>query len=178
MLGGRLNLTAGYNYNKTKIRKRAGCARRRLRRFPAWSCSGGRMAAPHRGQPRNKINLSAPTATATGSALTLRTTRYGKAARRPALPDQRSRRTIELAAKWITDLELRCKPFGERLEFALGANNLFDVYPTEHAARTAVDPVRGAVNLPVDQLFTPIQRLLAVRLQRPLPLRAGRRRIF
>jgi iron complex outermembrane receptor protein len=35
---------------------------------------------------------------------------------------------IFLGAKWITDLELRAKA-GGRFEFAVGANNLFDVYP-------------------------------------------------
>lgn len=35
---------------------------------------------------------------------------------------------IFLSAKWITDLELRFKPT-ERLSFAIGADNLLDVYP-------------------------------------------------
>ena len=33
-----------------------------------------------------------------------------------------------LSAKWITDLEFRYKPL-HRLGLAVGANNLFDVYP-------------------------------------------------
>jgi len=48
---------------------------------------------------------------------------------------------IELEPKWITDMELRFKP-AEALELALGANNVFDVYPTRLPAGGAF----GVVN--------------------------------
>ena len=63
---------------------------------------------------------------------------------------------IKLAAKTITDLEARFKPFGERLTLAIGANNLFDVYPTNTPRGTAIDPVSGAtVVLPATRYVTP-----------------------
>ena len=63
---------------------------------------------------------------------------------------------IHLAAKWITDLELRFKPMGDRLTLALGGNNIFDVYPTNTPLGQAVDPDSGAtVNLPATRYVTP-----------------------
>ena len=68
--------------------------------------------------------------------MTARTTRYGKVvapgAAAPLAPNQTSLTEfgpddIFLGAKWITDLEARWKP--GRFEVAVGANNLFDVYP-------------------------------------------------
>jgi iron complex outermembrane receptor protein len=63
---------------------------------------------------------------------------------------------IHLAAKWITDLELRFKPMGDRFDFALGANNLFDVYPTNTPLGLTTDPVSGAPSvLPASRYVTP-----------------------
>ncbi len=63
---------------------------------------------------------------------------------------------IELEAKWITDAELRFKPMGDRFQFALGANNLFDVYPTNTPTGRVNDPITGAgVNLPASRYVTP-----------------------
>ena len=36
---------------------------------------------------------------------------------------------VEMEAKWVTDLEVRAD-IRDRFEIALGANNVFDVYPT------------------------------------------------
>jgi iron complex outermembrane receptor protein len=67
--------------------------------------------------------------------LTARTTRYGKVvspgSASPVSGDPLTAYgpdDIFLGAKWITDLELRVKPM-ERLSLAIGADNLFDVYP-------------------------------------------------
>ena len=63
---------------------------------------------------------------------------------------------IHLAAKWITDLEFRFKPMGDRLTLALGGNNIFDVYPTNTPRGQAVDPDSGlTVNLPSTRYVTP-----------------------
>jgi iron complex outermembrane receptor protein len=106
-----------------------------------------------KGQPRNKINLSA-NYDRDWLGVTLRGTRYGKVldAGAPASGVQ----DINLAAKWITDVEARFKPMGDNLQFAIGANNLFDVYPTNTPRGQAIDPVSGAtVNLPVTRYVTP-----------------------
>jgi iron complex outermembrane receptor protein len=150
---GRLNLTAGLNLNKTKIRK-VLAAPGALSEVPNLVLFGRQESLRLvKGQPRNKINLSADYER-DWFGLTLRSTRYGKVldAGAPASGVQ----DIHLKAKWITDAELRFKPIGDRLQVALGANNLFDVYPTNTPLGQAVDPDSGAtVNLPVTRYVTP-----------------------
>jgi iron complex outermembrane receptor protein len=74
-------------------------------------------------QPRSKLNLTAEWSW-NGFGATLRTNRYG-AVFSPE-PDPLDDLLIEPA--WVTDLELRYSP--GRWQLALGANNLFDKYPT------------------------------------------------
>jgi iron complex outermembrane receptor protein len=151
--GGRLNLTGGFNYNKTKI-KRTLAAPGPLANIPGLVLFGRQESLRLvQGQPTTKVNLSADWDRDWFGA-TLRTTRYGKVldAGAPASGVQ----DIHLAAKWLTDLELRFKPMGDRFTFALGGNNLFDVYPTNTPRGQAVDPVSGAtVNLPASRYVTP-----------------------
>ena len=132
---GTWNLTAAYNYNKTKIDKRINDL------GPLATIPGlvlfGRIEGIRftNGQPRDKIVL-----TADGDigkfGVTARTTRYGKVVSPGAaapIADPTSLTAfgpddIFLSSKWITDLELRFHPI-KRVELALGADNLFDVYP-------------------------------------------------
>jgi len=150
---GRLNLTGGYNYNKTKIR-RILAAPGPLADVPGLILFGRQESLRLvEGQPRTKISLSGDY-DRDWLGVTLRTNRYGKVldAGAPASGVQ----DIHLAAKWITDLELRFKPMGDRFTIALGGNNLFDVYPTNTPRGQAVDPVSGAtVNLPATRYVTP-----------------------
>jgi len=132
---GSWNLTAAYNYNKTRIDKRLNNL------GPLATIPGlvlfGRVEGIRftDGQPRDKVVLSADGELGPVS-FTARTTRYGKVVSPGAAapisdplsltafgPDD-----IFLRAKWITDLELRVKA-GDRAEFAIGANNVFDIYP-------------------------------------------------
>ncbi|HEY0130108.1 MAG TPA: hypothetical protein VGB57_01800, partial [Allosphingosinicella sp.] len=60
---------------------------------------------------------------------------------------------IELGAKWITDVELRYKAF-DRLELAVGADNVFDVYPD----RSPIGPrpaSQGGGVYPINQYYLP-----------------------
>ena len=138
MLDGRLNLTAGYNYNKTKITRNAAVPGA-LSTVPNLVLFG-RLEALRivRGQPRSKINLSADFDRDWFGA-TVRATRYGKvlAAGTDAFTD------VPLAAKTITDLEVRFKPMGELMTIALGGNNIFDIYPTNIPRGRAIDPATG-----------------------------------
>ena len=128
---GRFTLTAGYNYNKTEITARAA-----LPSLPGLTL----FARPEslrlsHGQPRSKINLGldwnyGPI------GFTARTNRYGKVLipgvdTNIAIPVGGSATDITLSPKWITDTEIRVRPFGEGrgFELAVGANNVFDVYP-------------------------------------------------
>ena len=151
--GGRLHLTGGFNYNKTKIRE-VLAAPGPLANVPNLVLFGRQESLRLvQGQPRTKVNLSADYDRDWLGA-TLRSTRYGKVldAGAPASGVQ----DIHLEAKWITDAELRFRPMGDKYQFALGANNLFDVYPTNTPTGRVTDPVSGTqVNLPASRYVTP-----------------------
>ena len=131
---GNWTLTAAYNYNKTKIDKRLN-ALGPLATIPGLVLFGRVEGLRFtEGQPRDKVVLSAD-GDIGKIGITARTTRYGKVLSPGAAvlasdplsltaigPDD-----IRLGAKWITDLEARYK-LG-KIDFAIGANNVFDVYP-------------------------------------------------
>lgn len=134
---GSWSLSAAYNYNKTKIDERINAL------GPLASIPGlvlfGRVEGLRftHGQPRDKIVFSADGEIG-DFGITARTTRYGKVVSPGAAAPLGAAATsltafgpddIFLKAKWITDLELRYKAV-RNLELAIGANNLFDVYPT------------------------------------------------
>jgi iron complex outermembrane receptor protein len=132
---GRWSLTAAYNYNKTRID-------RRIQELgPLLQIPGivlfGRVEGLRftEGQPRDKIVFSADGDVGI-FGFTARTTRYGNvvspgAANPIANPTSLTEfgpDDIFLGKKWITDVEARAKLAGG-IEVALGANNVFDVYP-------------------------------------------------
>jgi iron complex outermembrane recepter protein len=128
-------LTAAYNLNDTKISKRLNAL------DPLSSIPGlvlfGRVEGIRftEGQPKDKLVFSADGKLG-GLGITARTTRFGEVVAPGAaapLADASSLvllgpDDVTLSPKWITDLELRYN-FLERFELAVGANNLFDVYP-------------------------------------------------
>jgi iron complex outermembrane receptor protein len=133
---GHWSLSAAYNYNKTKIDQRLN-ALGPLATIPGLVLFGRVEGLRFtQGQPRDKIVFSAD-GDIGKLGITARTTRYGKVVSPGAaapLSDPLSLTAfgpddIFLKAKWITDLEFRYKPVG-MVELAIGANNLFDVYPT------------------------------------------------
>ncbi|AXB79544.1 TonB-dependent siderophore receptor [Novosphingobium sp. P6W] len=116
---GRLSLTAGYNYNKTKITDYA-----ELTSLPGLTLFGRQESLRlTRGQPRDKINVGLDWDYDI-VGLTARANRYGKV----LAPGADAARDQELGRQWIADLELRVKP-APQLEIAVGANNIFDSYP-------------------------------------------------
>lgn len=133
---GNWSLSAAYNYNKTRIDERL-VAQGPLATIPGLVLFGRVEGLRFTdGQPRDKIVFSADGELG-DFGITARTTRYGKVVSPGAVapiaeplsltafgPDD-----IFLKAKWITDLEFRYKAV-KGLELAIGANNLFDVYPT------------------------------------------------
>ncbi len=129
-------LTAAYNRNKTKIDERIA-ALGPLATIPDLALFGREQGLRFtKGQPLSKIVLSAD-GDYRNFGLTARTTRYGKAlaleATPPLAPNQTDLEALGpddqwLSPKWITDLEVRYTLM-ERVDLALGANNLFDVYP-------------------------------------------------
>jgi iron complex outermembrane receptor protein len=124
---GRLTLTAGYNYNKTKL-DRILAAPGPLANVPGVVLFGRQeQLRLTDGQPKDKINVSADFEH-DWFGFTARGNRYGRvfAAGGELAPGIFN--DAELSPKWVVDLEARAKA-GELVEFAVGANNLFDEYP-------------------------------------------------
>jgi len=129
-------LTAALNLNNTKIDRRLN-ALGPLAAIPGLALFGrveGIRVTD--GQPKDKIVLSAD-GDIGDFGITARTTRYGEAialeGTAPLGADAASLTALGpddqvLGSKWITDLELRYDLL-ERFKLAVGANNIFDVYP-------------------------------------------------
>jgi iron complex outermembrane recepter protein len=135
---GQFSATAGFNYNKTKL-QRILAAPGPLATVPGVVLFGRQeQIRLTDGQPRTKINLGLDW-DYEWLGFTARTNRYGKvtAAGADAFGD------VELEPKWITDLELRGE-VTDSLQLAIGANNVFDVYPTKIPTGLGTDPVTGA----------------------------------
>ena len=157
---GSWNLTAAYNYNKQKIDKRLNTLGA-LAQIPGLVLFGRVEGIRFtNGQPRDKIVLSAD-GDIRSFGVTARTTRYGKVvspgAAAPPAPDQASLTAfgpddIFLSSKWITDFELRWKP-KNKFELAIGADNIFDVYPDRSPFGPRPASVGGVY--PVNQEFIP-----------------------
>jgi iron complex outermembrane recepter protein len=156
---GKWNLTAAYNYNKQKIDKRLN-ALGPLAQIPGLVLFGRIEGIRFtNGQPRDKVVLSAD-GDIGKFGVTARTTRYGKVvspgAAAPLSPNQTSLTAygpddIFLKAKWISDLEVRLR--GGPMEFAVGANNIFDVYPTRSPFGPRPASVGGVY--PANQIYIP-----------------------
>ena len=127
---GKIGFTAGFNYNKTTIRKILASPGP-LANIPNLVLFGrqeqGRIT---RGQPRTKINLGLDY-DRDWLGLTLRANRYGKVEGTGGTLGTGATNVFNdnfLKAQWVADLEVRAT-VQKQLEFAVGVNNLFDSYP-------------------------------------------------
>ena len=133
---GKVVLTAGYNYNETKIIKRAILPS--VIGLPLFGRQESYRLTD--GQPKSKINLSADVDYGVIGA-NIRANRYGSvlsAANTGGTVASNGAVTlaafgtqpgdIKLTPKWITDVEVRVHPI-QQVTLAVGANNVFDVYP-------------------------------------------------
>ncbi len=147
---GKLSLTAGFNYNKTSV-KRVLAAAGPLATVPGLTLFGRqetlRLA---QGQPRTKINLGLDYDQGI-FGFTTRANRYGKVlgAGSDVFLD------VPLDAKWLVDMEIRLKA-SDLLGIAVGANNVFDTYPTKVPSGQGVDPATNLTrNYPATNYFLP-----------------------
>jgi iron complex outermembrane recepter protein len=147
---GKLALTAGFNYNKTDV-QRVLAAAGPLAAVPGITLFGRQETLRlSQGQPRSKINLGLDYDQGF-FGMTLRTNRYGKVlgAGSDVFLD------VPLSSKWVTDLELR-GTFNDKFTIAIGANNLFDVYPDRVPFGRGTDPATGlGRNYPATNYFLP-----------------------
>lgn len=129
---GDFTLTAGYNWNRTRITNRAI-----LPTLPGLTLFGRQESLRiERGQPRSKINVGLDWDYDFLGA-TVRANRYGTV----LVPGASAATDFELDPQWVTDVELRVAPH-EMLELAVGANNVLDSYPSRLPAGGAF----GVVN--------------------------------
>lgn len=156
---GSWSLTAAYNYNENRIDRRLN-ALGPLAQIPGLVLFGRVEGIRFTdGQPEDKLVLSAD-GTAGPFGVSARTTRYGEVISPGAavpITDPTSLSAfgpddLRLRPRWITDLEVRYT-FKEHATFALGANNLFDVYPTRRP--TGPRPAGVGGSYPIDAYYQP-----------------------
>jgi iron complex outermembrane receptor protein len=156
---GNWTLTAAYNRNKTRIDKRLN-ALGPLANIPNIILFGRIEGLRFTdGQPKDKVVLSVD-GDVGPFGITARTTRYGKVISPGAtapLADPLSLTLfgpddIFLSPKWITDLELRFKALG-RVELAVGADNVFDIYPDRSPFGNRPASIGG--QYPINQYYIP-----------------------
>ena len=157
---GTWTVTAAYNHNSQKINRRLS-ALGPLATIPGVVLFGRVEGLRFTdGQPSSKVVLSADGKVGE-FGLTARSTRYGTVispGSASPIADPTSLTLlgpddIRLSPKWITDLEVRYDLFDQRLGLAIGANNLFDVYPDRSPFGNRPTAVGG--QYPVNQYYIP-----------------------
>lgn len=146
---GKFTLTAGYNYNETKIIKRAT-----LPSLPGLVLFGRQESFRLTdGQPRTKLNLSVDWDLGPVGA-TLRTNRYGTVwvvnTGAVTAPLGTVAGDFKLTPKWVTDVEIRFKPV-KQVTLTVGADNVFDTYPD----RLPIGGASGATGFTPNSYFIP-----------------------
>lgn len=157
---GKWSFTAAYNYNDQKILKYKN-ELGSLASIPNLILFGRVESIRFtEGQPRDKVVLSLD-GDLGKFAITARTTRYGEVVSPGAASPTGANSTsltaygpddIFLSAKWISDLELRFKPT-DAISIAVGADNLFDVYPDR--SPWGLRPATIGGSYPANQQYIP-----------------------
>lgn len=133
---GNWSLSAAYNHNTNTIDRRIN-ALGPLAQIPNLILFGRVEGIRFTdGQPKDKLVLSAD-GNLGPVAISARTTRYGEVTAPGAAAPLTNALSLTdygpddlfLKSKWVSDLELRYT-FKKHATFAIGANNLFDIYPT------------------------------------------------
>jgi iron complex outermembrane receptor protein len=146
LAGNDFALTAGYNHTETEIQRFINDLGP-LAQIPGLALFG-RLESERieSGQPRSKLALSLDWTRGPFSA-TLRTNRHGEV----FAPGVDPRDDVTIESAWLTDLELRYNASSYQL--ALGADNVFDEYPT--AAPVGVRPADLGGNYTVNNYILP-----------------------
>lgn len=152
---GRFVLTAGYNYNTTKITDRAVLPNPLLQGSPLFGRQESYRLTDS--QPRTKLNLSADWDLGIVGA-TVRANRFGSVwtAVNGALtaPLGTVAGDFKLTPKWVTDVEVRVHPI-QQVTLAVGADNVFDTYPD----RLPTGGATGAPGFTPNSYFLPYSQL-------------------
>jgi iron complex outermembrane receptor protein len=124
---GLLRLTSGYNYNSVKV-TRVDSTPKELRAFQENLFGRVERTRIERGNPRDNFFVAGNYEVG-GFGFTARTQRYGEVSVAGATPTNATGTLDQtFGAKWITDLSLSYT-LKSRYSLAVGADNVFDVYP-------------------------------------------------
>jgi iron complex outermembrane receptor protein len=144
-----LRVVAGANFTETKVLTKVVKTPAALAGFEETLFGRVERGRIEFGQPRNSINLNL-NYTRDRLGVNLNNRRFGEVSVFGAIdPDTATGaaalRTLDQTfdAKWITDLDVSLR-LRSGLTLAVGANNLFDVYPEENFQRTAAERTAGA----------------------------------
>jgi iron complex outermembrane recepter protein len=150
---GTFQWTLGYNWNESTITSRNDTPGA-LNQVPGIVLFGRQESLRITdGTPRDKINIGLDYDWNWLGA-TLRGNRYGSVLAAGAEPFT----DLEIRPAFVADAEVRIRPAGrlEGLELAMGANNLFDKYPTSFQTGQGTDPITGATrNYSANNYFFP-----------------------
>lgn len=148
-LGNRITLTAAANFNDTKVEEVQGSAK--IENDPALKAKLFDRLERSRFEtsvPKNKFTITGQYSSK-DYGLLIRTVRFGEVTSLhptdPALVNLPLQLDQTYSSKWITDLTVHYN-FRKDLNFALGVNNLFDVYPD----KAYIDPRNNENNLSGD----------------------------
>lgn len=120
-----LRLTGGYNKNDTDV-TRVSSTPPELSQFQSTLFDREQLGRIEHGQPKDNVNVTA-NLTAGIFGVNLHNQRFGEVTQFHAT-DANLDQTF--SGKWITDLDVSVKLLN-RIRAAVGANNLFDIYPDE-----------------------------------------------
>ena len=123
---GALRFLGGYNYNKSKVEHIAATPPE-LAAFQSVLFDRVEQARIEQGQPRNNLSLTANWERGPIS-LNVHNQRFGEVSQFNANTSGALDQTFK--AKWVSDVDVSYK-FMQRLRVAIGADNVFDVYPDE-----------------------------------------------
>ena len=144
-----LRVVAGANFTETEVLTKVVKTPAALAGFEETLFGRVERGRIEYGQPRNSVNLNL-NYTRDRLGINLNNRRFGEVTVFGAIdPDTATGaaalRTLDQTfdAKWITDLDLSYR-FRNGLTLAVGANNLFDVYPEENFQRTDAERAAGA----------------------------------
>jgi iron complex outermembrane recepter protein len=147
---GKFGLIGGFNWNQTRITGR-NSAPGALGQVPGINLFGRLESLRiERGQPDTKLNIGIDYDWQ-WLGVTVRANRYGNV----LAPGNDAFNDVELRPRTIIDSEIRVQPL-PGIELAIGANNLFDIYPTANPTGLGPDPATGATrNFSVNNYFLP-----------------------
>ncbi len=169
---GVLRLTGGYNHTKTNVTDVIPTPPE-LSGFGEALFGRAERGRIEEAQPRDNLLLSANYTKGVFGGV-VRTQRFGEVTNRQIAAATNQPPDQTFSAKWVTDVSGSYKVLN-RVTFSVGADNVFDIYPDVQSDNGDITRnYAGNANFGMN----PVQRHLAVRVQRALPVGEGELRLL